>query len=207
MGYSDNYRGLHGSALEQCWPPGLFLQQPCARQNPASPRGSGQRKACGCRRRETEEGPVSRPAAPGSLFLVCSPPDSETIGVPHPQPGEEGGVGERGFCCAACLFSSEHGPGGPTAGARPARPLSSPRPALPQCLWATRRGPASVMGLGSGRAGAGILGPSCLQTHSGNHLPSSPCLTTYCAPARGTEPWTRQVPVPRSLCSSCGGDR
>lgn len=30
---------------------------------------------------------MSRPVAPGSLFLVCLPPDRETIGVPHPEPG------------------------------------------------------------------------------------------------------------------------
>ena len=105
---SHGGRELHG---------GWSQRQNQRGRRPRRPRGAGEERPADAppsALRETEEGPVSRPAAPGSLFSVCSLPDSETIGVPHPEPGRgrrHGGSGDS--VLLACLSSSEHGPGGP----------------------------------------------------------------------------------------------
>ena len=111
---------------------GYFYSSRALGRTPRRPRGAGEERAADAppsALRESEEGPVSRPAAPGSLFSICSLPDSETIGVPHPEPGRgrrRGGSGDS--VMLACLSSSEHGPGRPDCGPGQRAPRASPGP-------------------------------------------------------------------------------
>lgn len=167
-----------GGCRAPCWNnagrSGYFYSSRALGRTPRRPRGAGEERPADAppsALRETEEGPVSRPAAPGSLFSVCSLPDSETIGVPHPEPGRgrrRGGSGD-----SVCLRASpppSTAPEGLAAGAGArARPACPPR--LPWSLavvtWPGRTSfrPHGIPGLGSSRVGGCHWAPAtCVPT-------------------------------------------
>lgn len=121
---------------------------------------------------------MSRPAAPGSLFLVCLPPDSKTIGVPHPEPGRgRRRGGNRGSVVLLCLCSLERGPCGPGCwGQANTSPLHTPGP------WATPTllclGPPSGPGILESKALRPSDSPSAVvgkRPRRGSHLALAAC--------------------------------
>lgn len=132
---------------------------------------------------------MSRPVAPGSLFLVCLPPDRETIGVPHPEPGRGRRRGGNKDSVLLCLCSSEHGPCGPgcwgQANMSPPHASSSGSPhfALPWTpFWDRQHRPSDKQSYGWEVAEPRFaLSTSC--SHTSLREPSA--LTTYCSPGTG----------------------
>lgn len=146
---------------------------------------------------------MSRPTAPGSLFSVCSPPDSKTIGVPHPEPGRGRRCeGNGGFCYAfvplllrarplwaQLLVPGQHVPS-PHPGPRAAPASTSfglgwlSGPSSMECK-ALRPRDLSRPVLGKRPSWGSHLAPAACRSRSGNHLPNGPCLTTCCASGSG----------------------
>lgn len=174
-----------GGCRAPCWNnagrSGYFYSSRALGRTPRRPRGAGEERPADAppsALRETEEGPVSRPAAPGSLFSVCSLPDSKTIGVPHPEPGRgrrRGGSGD-----SVCLRASPppstapRGPGCRGQGQGQASVPSSPPLVLGSChlarpdLLQAPRYPR----VGKQQSWGVPLGPSYLRTYSGSQRPS-----------------------------------
>lgn len=127
---------------------------------------------------------------------------AKQLGSPTPSQGEEGGVGETGVLLCFCASAPQcTAPVGLAPGARPTRPLSTPRssgsPASTLLCLGWLSGPSSMECkalrpsdlrrpvLGKWLSWGSHLAPAACRSHSGNHLPHGPCLTTYCASSSG----------------------
>lgn len=159
-----------GGCRAPCWNnagrSGYFYSSRALGRTPRSPRGAGEERPADAppsALRETEEGPVSRPAAPGSLSRSAHCQIAKQSGSPTPSQGEEGGMGEAGilFCLRASPPPST-APEGLAAGAgargRPACPARLPW-SLATVTWPGRTSfrPRGITGLESSRVGG--VGP------------------------------------------------